>query len=443
MFGRVKWGIHPKTHKTATANKPIENMKLPQAVIIPVRMHIGAPAEPIVKKGDKVKTGQVIATSSAPVSSNIHSSVSGTVVDILDKPHSIYGQCLSIIIASDGLDRWGEGTSVQRSWEMMGNDQISEIIKNAGIVGMGGAAFPSHIKLCPPKNKKIDALIINAAECEPFLTVDHRIMLEYTQRVATGIKIIKKLLSVENVFIGIEDNKMDAVKAMRDALDENTAKVVTVATRYPQGAEKIIIKRLLNREVASGKLPMDVGVVVQNVSTAVAICDAVINGTPLIERIITVSGGAIREPKNLKVRIGTTFADVIEFCGGFKRTPEKLIMGGAMMGIAQYTTEVSVIKGTSGILGLSKEDVNHVDQSACIRCGKCVNCCPMNLNPGMLGILSEKGLIDEAKNDYHLLDCMECGCCSFVCPAKRHIVQYIRYAKRLAADKVTADKGGK
>jgi len=442
LFGRVKWGIHPKTHKTATANKPIENMELPRQVIIPVRMHIGAPAEPIVKKGDKVKTGQLIANSSAPVSSNVHSSVSGTVVDISDKPHSIYGQCLSIIIESDGLDQWAEETSVQRDWKMLRNDQVFEIIKNAGIVGMGGAAFPSHIKLCPPKDKKIDTLIINAAECEPFLTVDHRIMLEYTLRVATGIEIIKNLLSVENVFIGIEDNKVDAIKVMRDVIDENSAKIVAITTKYPHGAEKIIIKSLLNREVAPGKLPMDVGVVVQNVSTAVAICDAVVRGTPLIERIVTVSGSAINIPKNLKVRIGTTFSDVIKFCGGFKQTPEKLIMGGPMMGIAQYTTEVSVIKGTSGILGLSKKDVNQVDQSACIRCGKCVNCCPMNLNPSMLGILSEKGFADEAKNDYNLLDCIECGCCSYVCPAKRHIVQYVRYAKRLVAEKA-AEKGNK
>jgi electron transport complex protein RnfC len=438
MSNKIKWGIHPDTHKTPTESKAIETNELPSKVIIPVRQHIGAPCAPLVKKGDSVKKGQLIASSDAFVSSNIHATISGTVIEVADKPHPVFGQCLSIVIENDGLDQWADGVLVERNWEALNNNEIVEIVKNAGIVGMGGATFPTHVKLVPPKDVKIDTLVINAAECEPFLTADHRVMLEYSERVATGILILKKILGVDNVYVGIEDNKMDAVKAMKEAFGNKKVNVVPIATRYPQGGEKMIIKTLLNREVPSGKLPMNVGVVVQNVATAIAICDAVRNGIPLIERVVTVTGSAIKEPKNLLLRIGTTFADAINQCGGLKFAPDKLIMGGPFMGMAQYTTEVPIIKGANGILALGKDEINLDAESACIRCGRCVSACPMGLNPSMLSILADKGFIDEAKDDYNLLDCMECGCCSFVCPAKRKIVHHIRYAK-----KVSAAKGGK
>jgi len=283
----------------------------------------------------------------------------------------------------------------------------------------------------------IDTLIINGAECEPFLTADHRMMLEYTGRLVTGILILKKILAVETAIIGIEDNKMDAVKKMTEALAGTNIKAVAIPTRYPHGAEKILIRTLTKREVPPGKLPLDVGVVVQNVGTAVAVCDAVQNGIPLLERIVTVSGSAIKEPKNLKLRIGTPFAEAIELCGGLIFEPEKILMGGPFMGIAQYTTEVPIIKGVNGILALSKEDLNSGIDTNCIRCGRCVSACPMGLNPSMLSTLADKGLFEEAKEEYHLLDCMECGTCSFVCPAKRKLVHYLRYAK------VSAAKGGK
>ena len=435
MLGKIKWGIHPDTHKTSTEGKAIESNALPAKVILPVRQHIGAPSEPLVKKGDTVKKGQLIAAGNAPVSSNIHATISGTVVSVTDQPHPSLGKCLAITIESDGLDEWAEGILTERKWETLDNTEIIEIIKNAGIVGLGGATFPTYVKLTPPKDNPIDTLVINAAECEPFLTADHRIMLEYTERIITGILILKKVLGVANVIVGIEDNKMDAVKVMGQAAAGKPIKVVAVPTRYPHGSEKMLIKTILNREVPSGKLPMSIGVVVQNVGTAVAVCDAVRNGIPLIERIVTVSGSAIKEPKNLKLRIGTTFADAIEQCGGLKIPPKKIIMGGPFMGVTQYTADVPIIKGANGILAFSDKEINDGPESPCIRCGSCVEACPMGLNPSMLSILGERSLADEALNEYHLLDCMECGCCTFVCPAKRKIVHYIRYSKKLSAQK--------
>jgi len=441
MFNKRKWGIHPEYHKEETAGKPIEFKGLPSKVVIPVRQHIGAPANALVKKGDLVLKGQLIAAGEAPVSSNIHASISGKVSDVSVQGHPVFGNCLAITIESDGQDKWADGIPFERDWKTLSVQEILDLIKKAGIVGMGGAAFPSHIKLAPPPDKKIDALVINAAECEPFLTVDHRIMLEYPERVVEGIKIILKLLAIDNVVMGVEDNKMDAVESMRKAFSGvSNAKVVPVPTKYPQGAEKMLIKTLLGREVPTGKLPLDVGVVVQNVSTAVAIHDAVAKGIPLIERITTLSGGALNAPSNLKLRLGTTFADAVALCGGLKSPPEKILMGGPMMGISQFTLDVPVIKGTSGILVLTKDDVHEGDESACIRCGRCVQNCPMGLNPSMLSMLAERGMVDEAKDEYALLDCLECGCCCFNCPAKRRIVHYVKYAKKLAADKAAANK---
>ncbi len=435
MLGKIKWGIHPDTHKKMTEGKAIESNALPPKVILPIRQHIGAPAEPLVKKGDMVKKGQLIAAGNAPVSSNIHATISGKVIDVSDQPHPALGKCMAVIIESDGLDEWQEGLLTEREWENLDNEETIEIIKNAGIVGLGGAAFPTYVKLNPPKDAPIDTLIINAAECEPFLTADHRIMLEYTERVVTGILILKKILAVDNVIVGIEDNKMDAVKAMGQAVAGKPIKVMAVPTRYPHGAEKMLIRTILKREVPSGKLPMSVGVVVQNVGTAMAVCDAVRNGIPLLERVVTVTGSAVKEPKNLNLRIGTTFAWAIEQCGGLKFPPKKIIMGGPFMGVTQYTTDVPIIKGANGILAFGDQEINDGPESPCIRCGSCVDACPMGLNPSMLSILGERSFVEEALNEYHLLDCMECGCCTFVCPAKRKIVHYIRYSKKMAAQK--------
>jgi len=422
-------GIHPKDGKSYTANKSIETAPFPEKVIIPMRQHIGAPCAPVVKVGDTVYKGQTIAKSDAFVSSPIHATISGAITDIGEYPHSSGGNCLSIVIKSDGLDQWMEGIPLQRNWEEIESKQLNEIIWNSGIVGMGGATFPTHIKLSPGPDKKIDTFILNAAECEPYLTADYRMMIEYSERIVTGVKIIMKILGVNKGIVGIEDNKPEAVKIMKEAFKGTNVDVVALPTKYPQGAEKMLIKILTNREVISGELPADVGVVVQNVGTAIAICDAVVNGIPLIERVTTVSGDAIKEPKNLLLRIGTSFKEAIDYCGGLNTSPEKIIMGGPMMGFAQSTLDVPIIKGVSGILALSKSVVNSGEESPCIRCGRCVNACPMGLVPSMLSILGERDRYKEAKEDYSLLNCIECGSCVYVCPAKRNIVQYIRYSK--------------
>ena len=439
MIKSFRGGIHPNGNKGYTADKSIEIALLPSKAIIPVSQHIGAPCSPIVVKGDFVKKGQVIANSTAFVTSPAHASISGMVIDVAEYPHPVFGKCLSIVIENDGLDEWIEGIPFERDWEKLNDNEIKDIIKQAGIVGMGGATFPTHVKLSPPKEKKIDTFILNAAECEPFLTADYRMMLEYSQRIVTGVKIVMKVLGVQKAYVGIEDNKPDAVIAMQKAFEGTTVEVKAIPTKYPQGAEKMLIKVLADREVPSGSLPMDVGVVVQNVGTVIAICDAVVNGIPLIQRVTTISGSAVKEPKNLLLRIGTTFEDAIENCGGFVEPPAKIIMGGPMMGFAQSNLKVSIIKGVSGILGLNKKDINNGKQSPCIRCGKCVSVCPCGLNPSMLSILGEKNMYEEAKIEQNLFDCAECGSCVYVCPAKRNIVQYIRYCKM----KNTADAAKK
>ncbi|WP_099468053.1 electron transport complex subunit RsxC [Konateibacter massiliensis] len=426
-------GIHPADGKKITAEKAIEVAPLPQKAIIPMRQHIGVACSPSVAVGDLVKKGQVIARSEAFVSSPIHASISGKIVAIGDYPHTSGTDCPSVVIESDGLDEWAEGIPFNRDWKSLNQKELMDIIKEAGIVGMGGATFPTHIKLSPAPEKKIDTFILNAAECEPYLNADYRMMLEYSRRIVTGVKIAMKMLGVTDAFIGIEDNKPQAVRAMKEAFQGTNVQIASLPTKYPQGAEKMLIKALTNREVPIGGLPADIGVVVQNVGTVIAICDAVEHGIPLIERVATVSGDAIKEPKNLLLRIGTTFQEAIDFCGGFSKTPEKIIMGGPMMGFAQSTLDVPVIKGVSGILALSHSVVNSGDEHPCIRCGSCVEVCPMGLVPSMLSILGERNKYEKAKEEYDLFNCIECGSCVYVCPAKRNIVQYIRFSKAQVA----------
>lgn len=424
-----KGGIHPNDSKRFTAEKSIEVMPLPSKVIIPVRQHIGAACDPIVAKGDLVKTGQVIASSENYVSSLVHASLSGKVIDIGEYPHPVYGKCLSIVIENDGFDEWVETANVDCDWITLTLDESLTKIRDAGVVGMGGATFPTHVKLAPPPDKKIETFILNAAECEPYLTADHRMMLEQPERIVVGVQITVKLIGASTAYIGIEDNKPDAIVAMKKACEGTDIKVAILPAKYPQGSEKMLIKVITGKEVPSGKLPMDVGVVVQNVGTVIAVGDAVSKNVPLIERVTTISGGAIKEPKNVLIRIGTTFKDVIAFCGGFKEEPIKVIMGGPMMGFAQSDLDVAVIKGVSGILALTESEVHTGKSKACIRCGKCVEACPHGLTPAMFAILGEKGLFMEAKDDFHILDCAECGSCVYVCPAKRDIVQHIRTSK--------------
>ncbi|MDH4101318.1 MAG: electron transport complex subunit RsxC, partial [Nitrospirota bacterium] len=337
-----------------------------------------------------------------------------------------------------GKDEWVDGISGIDNYMEAPVEALRDKILAAGIVGLGGATFPTHVKLSPPKEKKVECVILNGCECEPYLTADHRLMLESPEDIVEGLRILMRILSVDKGYIGIEDNKPDAIAKMTEAAKKYpNITVTTHLVKYPQGAEKQLIKAALNREVPSGGLPMDVGVVVQNVGTAAAIYQAVKSGRPLIERIVTVTGQGVKEPKNLKVRIGTLLRDLIDDCGGFDGTPGKVVAGGPMMGQAQWTIDVPAIKGTSGVLVFPDSSVmayelnpNESTIEACIRCGECVRHCPMMLNPSSLSIYGELDMLEDSEKG-NVFDCIECGVCTFVCPAKRPLMHLIRYSKNL------------
>ncbi|MBI5741491.1 MAG: electron transport complex subunit RsxC [Nitrospirae bacterium] len=422
-------GIHPDDSKELTAHKPVETAPLPARVIIPMSQHAGAPAKAEVAIGDTVKKYQLIGSPQGFVSAPVHASISGKVTAIAEFPHPSGRLIPSIVIESDGLD---EALPLKDNADYLnlGADQIKALVKDAGIVGLGGAAFPTNVKLSPPKEKPIDTIIINGAECEPYLTADHRLMVEKPQEIVNGLKLLMKAVGVNKGYIGIEKNKPDAIEIMRKIVSgEPNIEVTALTVKYPQGAEKMLIKAIKGREIPSRGLPMDVGCVVQNVGTALAVYEAVRYGKPLVERVVTVTGNGVREPKNILARIGTRISELIELSGGLVEGAVKVIAGGPMMGFAQWSLDVPVVKGTSGLLVLTeKEYVSSDEYFACIRCGSCVDVCPIGLNPSMLSILSEKGHYEEAK-DYNLFDCFECGSCAFVCPAKRPMVQFMRLAK--------------
>ncbi len=422
-------GVHPDSRKL-TEKKPIIKTALPKQVVIPLSQHIGAPCSASVTAGQEVKKGQPIGQTSGFVSAPVHASISGKVVAIGPFPHPSGKDVTSVVIEGDGKDEWVSGLKEHEDYLNLDIELLKAIVKDAGIVGLGGATFPTHVKLSPPKEKKIDTVILNGAECEPYLTSDHRLMVEHPREIVEGLKIIMRMVGVDKGYIGIEQNKPDAIKALRDAASKDrNVEVVQLYVKYPQGAEKMLIKVITGREVPSGGLPMDVGAVVQNVGTAKAIFDAVRYGIPLIERVVTVTGSGIKEPNNFLVRIGTSFQQLIDESGGFKGGIGKIIAGGPMMGLAQGTTDVPVIKGTSGILVLAKDEVKEAETyRPCCRCGRCIDVCPVGLNPATIGILVERGRFQEAK-DNDCFDCIECGSCSYICPAKRPLVQFIKLAK--------------
>jgi electron transport complex protein RnfC len=426
-----KGGIHPPGRKELSKAHPIERAKPPKQVAVPLSQHIGAPCKPVVKPGDTVKLGQVVGEAEAFVSAPVHASVSGKVRAIAEYPNPMGRLVPCVVIESDGEDAWVDLVE-DADYLSLSPERIKEKIRQAGIVGMGGATFPTAVKLSPPKEKPVDVVMLNGAECEPYLTADYRLMMERPGEVLEGLKILMRALGVKKGFVGIEDNKPDAVEAMREAAASLAdVEVCPLEVKYPQGAEKMLIKAITGREVPNkGGLPMDVGVVVQNVGTALAIHNAVRYGKPLVERVVTVTGRGVAEPRNLMVRVGTMVSEVIEQCGGLTEAA-KVISGGPMMGFALSTLEMPVTKGTSGLLALTEGEVVHArDFKPCIRCGRCVDICPMGLMPSMLSVLSEAGQYEECK-DYNLFDCFECGSCAYVCPSKRPIVQFVRLAKSM------------
>ncbi|MEO0071152.1 MAG: electron transport complex subunit RsxC [candidate division WOR-3 bacterium] len=423
-MGSFHGGVHPREYKGATEHKPIEIAPLPSRVYIPLSQHTGAPSKPVVKKGDPVKTGSVIGEQGGTISAPTHASVSGTVADVINLPHPLTGKLIpTVIIDSDGNDTLSEEIG-EKDLSNLTSADIIESVRRAGVVGLGGAAFPTFFKLS--LKKPVDTLIINGCECEPFLTCDHRLMLEKPKEIVEGVEFIAKALGVENILIAIEDNKPDAIDIMTRMTEGKGITIRRLKTKYPQGAEKQLIKACLNREVPSGGLPADVGCIVQNVGTAVAVREAVRFNRPLYQRVITVTGPGVKEPKNLLVRIGTLVKHLIEFCGGYNNTPGKIIMGGPMMGVALAGDEVPVLKGTSGIIVFPPE--KEPDEGDCIRCGRCIEVCPMGLSPTQLNYHIKMGRLTKAKAG-HILDCIECGSCAYVCPAKIRLVHSFKFAK--------------
>lgn len=425
-------------HYKNTASCETVKMGVPEKVVIPMLQHVGAPCEPIVKKGDQVKVGQLIGTSDKYISAPIHSSVSGTVTNVAPMLYPGGTFVTSVEIKSDGLQEIHESV---RPPQYSSNKELIDAIRQSGLVGLGGAGFPAHVKLSPSPENKIDTLIINGAECEPYITSDYREIMENSWNIMNGINILMELLDVKNVLIGIEDNKPEAIKELTHVAEtSDSINVVKLKSRYPQGAEKMLIYAVTGRKVPPGKLPMNVGVIVMNVNTVSFISEYIKTGMPLIKRRVTVDGVAVKNPSNVEVLIGTQLSKVFEFCGGFDAVVHKVLMGGPMMGVAQHSLETSVVKHTNALLAFGREEAKLPPESACIRCGRCVEACPMNLLPLHLNSNALKNNLDNLRR-FNANDCIECGSCSYVCPAKRHLVQSIRLAKTLLRQ--AAEKGGK
>lgn len=430
-------GIHPYDGKDLSKDKEIRDYLPKGDCVYPVSQHIGAPAVPLVKKGDHVFVGQKIAEAGGFVSANIHSGISGTVKAIEPRMTVNGTKVNSIVIENDGLFEEIDFTQNIKPLEQMYREDVKDVIKEAGIVGMGGAGFPTHVKLSPKNEEAIDTIIVNGAECEPYLTSDYRRMLEVPEKIVTGLQIVINLFDHAKGMIAIEDNKPKAIKVLTD-LTKNIDNITvnTVKTKYPQGAERQLIFANTGRQIHSAMLPADAGCIVHNIDTIVAIYNAVIEGRPLYERIVTVTGDAVNDTANFRVRLGTNARELIDAVGGFNiEDPEKIISGGPMMGKAMFTLDVPVVKGSSALLCFREDIVSEVESSNCIRCGRCVEVCPGQVMPNKLATLASQGRIDEFLK-YEGMECCECGCCSFVCPAKRHLTQTIAGTrKQILADR--------
>ena len=404
-------GIHPHDKKAATNKKPIEKLPPPEQVVIPMSLHIGAPCRPCVAVGDQVRVGQVIGEATAFVCAPIHASISGTVTAVEPRPHFNGTNVLSVVIKNDFEETLDPSVRPAEDPDSLTPEELAEIVKNAGVVGLGGATFPTHVKISSGLGK-VDTVIINAAECEPYLTSDHRILLEYPEEVIGGVKLLAKIFKVDKVHVGIETNKMNAAELLKRKIEE-----------------KQLCQALTGRQVPPGQLPAAIGCAVFSTATAAAIYRAVYKGLPVISRVVTVTGSGVMEPKNLECPVGTPLSDLLNCCGGVSERTYKLIMGGPMMGHAQYSAEVPVGKGTNGVVAFAKDEEKTVKEPTCIRCGKCTSVCPMRLQPLFLYKYERKDMV-EALEAANILDCIECGACAYICPGRLHLVHSMRMGKQ-------------
>ena len=424
-------GVHPYEGKELSKDLPIKTVMPKGDMVFPMSQHIGAPATPVVQKGDKVLVGQKIGEASGFISANICSSVSGTVKAVEPRMLLNGAKATCVIVENDGEYTGIEGLGEDRDYTKLSNDEIRNIVKEAGIVGMGGAGFPTNVKLTPKEPDKIDYILVNGAECEPYLTSDYRQMLECPEEIIGGLKVILKLFDKAKGVIGIEDNKPDAIEKMKQAAQgESRIEVMPLKTKYPQGGERTLISAITGRKIYSAKLPADAGCIVDNISTVIAIYRAVCKQTPLITRVMTLTGDAFNTPVNVNVRIGCNHADLVAEGEGFKQDPAKIISGGPMMGFAMYDTHVPCIKTSSACLCLEKDDVADAEQTACINCGRCVGVCPGHVIPARLATFAEHGDMKSFQK-FDGMECCECGCCSYICPAKRPLTQMIKSMRKM------------
>lgn len=434
-------GVHPEEFKELSSDKPIERMPFMKEYILPLSQHIGAPSNPIVKKGQSVTRGEKIAEPNGFVSVALHAPVDGTIVDIDLFTHPNGQELPSIKIKSDPFSSQLLPDRPVKDPESLDLPEFISAIQEAGLVGLGGAAFPAHVKFSIPEDKKCKYFMVNGCECEPFLTADDRLMVEYAEELLDGMEILNRFIKAEKLYIAIEINKPEAIRILSEKSigRKYQIEVIPLKVKYPQGAEKMMISAILGKEIPTGKLPLDLEVLVSNVGTTVALSQYFRKGQPLIERVITVTGTAMSRPANVMVPIGTPMRELVDWCGGITDDTARILLGGPMMGMVQKRLDVPVIKGTSGILALTSNEVRDLTEYNCIRCSRCIDACPIYLNPSILGLLAKKGLWEEMQEN-NVLDCFECGSCSFVCPSSIPLVQSFRVAKGFIREKVAREK---
>lgn len=425
-------GVHPPEFKDATHTRSIERVPFVQEYVMPLSQHIGAPSVPIVKPGQRVLRGEMIAKPGGFVSTSLHSPVTGLVKAIEPRLHATGKMMPAVVIEADAYASQKISPSKPPAPETLSNKELVNQVQMAGLVGLGGAAFPSHVKLSLPEGRKIEFVVVNGCECEPYLTADARVMVERPEDVVRGTLIMMNNLKTPRAYIGVEANKPEAIAALKDSAPPEID-VVAVEVKYPQGAEKMLIDAILKREVPSGGLPLDIQILTNNVGTTAALADWFDRGVPLIERVVTVAGPGIPQPRNLLVPLGTPVSMIVEFCGGLKKETKQVIMGGPMMGMPQKTLDVPVMKGTSGILAFTSVFQETTREYPCIRCSRCLDACPMFLNPTRLAHLTKAEHV-HALPDYHVMDCFECGACSYSCPSNIPLVQWIRMGKAMVRE---------